>query len=266
VQDPLRVELAFFHRIGERSELEQRVRLDAGAARLEVRCRVDWQERNRLLRVAFPLRVRSPEATLGAQFGVHRTPTHRNTDADLARFEVPGLGFADLSEHGRGAALLSSTSYGFSVSDGVVRLSLLRAPTDPDPDADQGEHELAYAILPHRGSWQQAGVAREAVAFERPPRVVSEATAGAAFAESDSEDLMLDTLKRSEDGRDLVVRMHEAHGGRGVARLRLALDHGPAVRANALEDPGEELERDPAGIVIPYRPFELITILIANRR
>jgi alpha-mannosidase len=260
VRDRLRIELAFRHRVGERSELEQRVRLDAGARRLEFRCRVNWRERNTLLRVAFPLRVRADEATLGAQFGVHRLPTHRNTDADLARFEAPALGFADLSEHELGAALLSSTSYGFGAVGGTLRLSLLRAPTDPDPEADQGEHELAWAIQPHRGSWQHAAIARAATAFERPPVLVPGAAPGGPFAELDSDDLTLDTLKRSEDGRDLVMRLHEAHGGRGVARLRLAVEHGAAVRATALEDPGGELARDADAIVIPYRPFELITL------
>ena len=181
--DPLRAEIAFDRRVGEASELEQRVRLDAGSDRLEFRCRVDWRERHRILKAAFPLRVRAARATYGAQFGVHELSTHRNTDADLAHFEAPALGFADLGEHGFGVAVLSPTNHGFSAVDDALRLSLLRSPTDPDPEADQGEHELVFALLPHRGDWRDAGVARAATALGSPPVWVAGAAPGEPFAQ-----------------------------------------------------------------------------------
>ena len=141
----------FEHRIGERSTLRQTVRLDAGARRLEFRARIDWRERHALLQVAFPLAVRSPRATYEMQFGVAERPTHANTQADAAQFEVPAHRFGDLSEHGFGVALLTPDTHGMSCHGSTLRISLLRAPTDPDPEADQGEHEIRYAILPHRG-------------------------------------------------------------------------------------------------------------------
>ena len=167
-ESPERVELAFEHRIGERSTLHQTVRLDAGSRRLEFRARIDWRERHALLQVAFPLAVRSPRATYEMQFGVAERPTHANTQADAAQFEVPAHRFGDLSEHGFGVALLTPDTHGMSCHGSTLRLSLLRAPTDPDPEADQGEHEIRYAILPHRGSWQEAGVVAQARTFAEP--------------------------------------------------------------------------------------------------
>ena len=122
--------------------------------------------------------MRAARATYGAQFGVHELSTHRNTDADLAHFEAPALGFADLGEHGFGVAVLSPTNHGFSATDDALRLSLLRSPTDPDPEADQGEHELVFALLPHRGDWRDAGVARAATALGSPPAWVAGAAPG----------------------------------------------------------------------------------------
>ena len=167
-ESPERVELTFEHRIGERSTLHQTVRLDAGSRRLELRARIDWRERHALLQVAFPLAVRSPRATYEMQFGVAERPTHANTQADAAQFEVPAHRFGDLSEHGFGVALLTPDTHGMSCHGSTLRLSLLRAPTDPDPEADQGEHEIRYAILPHRGSWQEAGVVGQARTFAEP--------------------------------------------------------------------------------------------------
>ena len=210
--------------------------------------------------------MRAGRATYGAQFGVHELSTHRNTDADLAHFEAPALGFADLGEHGFGVAVLSPTNHGFSVVDDALRLSLLRSPTDPDPEADQGEHELVFALLPHRGDWRDAGVARAATALGSPPVWVAGAAPGEPFAHVDSPDLTLDTIKRSEDGEALVLRLHESHGGRGTARVRLAAETERVRRANALEDPGAEVESGPEGIVVEYGPFEIVTLRVELER
>ena len=147
---PLRAEVTFERPVGERSHLRQTIRLDAGARRLEVHTTADWHEAHRLLKVAFPLAVHADEATYETAFGVVRRPTHFSTRHDLARFEVPGHRFADLSEHGFGVALLTDSKYGWSALGDTLRISLLRAPKLPDPEADMGEHRFAYAIAPAR--------------------------------------------------------------------------------------------------------------------
>ena len=83
--------------------------------------------------------VRAPSATYEVQFGYLQRPTHANTSWDAARFEVPAQRWADLSEPGCGAALLNDCKYGYDVRGSVIRLSLLRGPTWPDPEADTGD-------------------------------------------------------------------------------------------------------------------------------
>ena len=262
--DKLRCEVVFEHQLGDRSRLEHRVRLDANSGRLGFCCRVDWRERNRLLKFVLPLVVRAERATYGAQFGVHELSTHQNTDTDLGHFEAPALGFVDLAEHGLGATLLSSTSHGFGVLDGEVSLSLLRAAADPDPNADQGDHELRFAIQPHGGDWRAAGVVQAAEALANPQRWLRHAAPGGAFARVDGESLAIDALKRSEEGDALVLRLHEPYGARGTSRLHLSVAVAAAHRTNALEDPpGEALARDGEVVLVPYRPFELITLRLA---
>ncbi|MGH2969772.1 MAG: alpha-mannosidase [Solirubrobacteraceae bacterium] len=256
---PLRGELAFEHRIGERSTLRQTVRLHAHARRLEFRTTVDWAERNRFLQVAFPLAVRSPAATYEMQFGVAERPTHVNTQADLARFEVPGHRFADLSEHGFGVALLTDSTYGYAARGDVMRLSLLRGATDPDPEADAGRHDFGYAVMPHGGGWQEAGVVAEARTFAEP---LVAARGSGAFAAVDAPGLVLDTIKRAEDSDAIVLRLYEAHGARGSARVQLRVPFSQARRANLLEDEGDELPVRDGAIELDYSPFELITVAV----
>jgi alpha-mannosidase len=255
---PLRAEIAFEHRIGGASTVRQVVRLDAGARRLEFRTTIEWAERHALLQVAFPLLVRAATAAYEMQFGVATRPTHVNTAADLAQFEVPGHRFGDLSEHGFGVALLTDSTYGFSARGNELRLSLLRGPTEPDPEADLGSHELAYAVFPHAGGWQAGGVVAEARRFNEPILWAPGGPPGAAEADG----LVLDTIKRAEDSDALVLRLYEPHGARGTAHVRLAFPFTDVRRSNLLEDRGEPLPVSGDTIEIPYRPFELVTILI----
>jgi len=257
----LRGEIAFERRVGERSTLRQVVRLDAGARRVEFHTSVDWHESHKLLKVSFPIGVRAPNATYEMPFGYAERPTHRSTSFDRARYEVPGHRWADLSEHGFGAALLTDSKYGYSCHGDELRISLLRAPKSPDPEADMGRHEFAYALFPHAGGWRETGVVAEARRFNAPLRW-TDGVAESSFASVDDPNVVLDTIKRGERSDALVLRLYEAHGGRGVARVRLAEPFGRARFANALEEQTADASVDGDSIVVPYRPHEVITVLV----
>ena len=257
---PLRAEVSFEHAVGEASRLRQVVRLDAGSRRLEFRVEVDWRESHTLLKTCFPLAVRSPNATYEMPFGYAERPTHFSTSHDRAKYEVPGHRFADLSEHGFGAAILTDSKYGYSCLGGDLRVSLLRSPKSPDPEADMGMHAFAYALLPHAGNWRDAGVLAEAVLFNAP-LVRTHAPWAGSFASVEGG-LVLDTVKRAEDSDAIVLRLYEPHGGRGVASVRVAAPYASARRANLLEEPAEEVDLAALG----YRPHEVITVLLEPRR
>jgi alpha-mannosidase len=256
----LRGELAFERPLGEASRMRQIVRLDAGSPRLEFHTAVDWHESHTLLKACFPLDVRAPNATYEMPFGYAERPTHYSTSFDRAKYEVPGHRFADLSEHGFGAALLTDSKYGYSCYAGDLRVSLLRSPKSPDPDADMGTHEFAYALMPHVGGWREGGVLREAALFNAPLRWT---TVGPAepFAIVDGG-LVLETIKRAEDSDAVVLRLYEPYGGRGVARVHVDATH--AWRTNLLEDEIEAVEVEGGALVLPFRPHEVVTVKVTQ--
>jgi alpha-mannosidase len=261
-QAPLRAEVAIEWRFGRASSMRQVVRLDAGSGRLEFHCEADWHEQHTLLKVLFPVAVRSANATYQMQFGHTERPTHYSTSHDLARYEVPGHRFADLSEYGFGVALLTDCKYGYSTFDNQMRISLLRSPTAPDPDADIGRHQFAYAVLPHAGGWREAGVVAESARFETPLRWVAGTAAPHSWFAVDDPNLVLDTVKRAEDSDALVLRLYEAHGARGVARIRVGLPFSGAEACNLLEDARAALPVQDGAIELDYTPHQIITVLV----
>ncbi len=256
----LRAEIAFERQLSDSSRMRQVVRLDAGAGRLEFRTVVDWHERHKLLKACFPLSVRAPMATYESAFGYAERATHYSTAADRARYEVPGHRFADLSEHGFGVALLTDCKYGYSCHGSALRVSLLRAPKSPDPEADMGRHEFAYALHPHAGGWREAWIVREAALFNAPLRWTRLDRTEPLAAVQQGE-LVLDTIKLAEDSDELVLRLYEPHGGRGTARVRLGVPFRCACRTNLLEEERDGLAVEAGGvIVIPYAPHEVLTV------
>jgi alpha-mannosidase len=262
-QSALRCEIEFTFRISASSTIRQIVRLDADSRRVEFHCDVDWNENRKLLKVAFPVNVRAMNATYEMQFGVVERPTHYNTMYDLARFEVPGHKFVDFSEHGFGVAILSESKYGYSVFGNTMRMSLLRAPTHPDPLADRGRHTFAFAIMPHAGSWQQARVVREALGFNCPLiELPAMNVSPMSFFDCEDENLVLDTIKRAEDSDAIVLRLYECHGSRGVARVRVHLPFREANFCNILEDEIAPATVRDGVIEVPYSPFKVVSLLV----
>jgi alpha-mannosidase len=157
--------------------------------------------------------------------------------------------------------VLTDSKYGYSCYGNELRISLLRAPKSPDPGADMGRHEFAYALLPHRGGWPEADVLGEAARFNAPIRW-THGVAAEPFAVVTEGDLVLDTIKRAERTDDLVLRLYEPFGGRGIARVLLRAQLGEARRANALEDELGEVALEDGRLVLPYRPHEVLTVLV----
>jgi alpha-mannosidase len=218
---PLFDELRVIGTVGQ-SSFEQRIRLRTASARLDFITTVDWNERHKLLRVAFPTTLVARDCAYEMQYGFVRRPTHRNTSWDAAQFEVCGHRWADLSERTTGVALLTDCKYGYACRDGELSLSLLRAPTEPDPVADIGLQRFTYSLLPHLGDLFTAPVRNEA-AMINAGTLSLPGLDGAAWRlpiRVEGEGLELAVVKAAEDaGQGLIVRVIEVRGTRARARL-----------------------------------------------
>jgi alpha-mannosidase len=237
--------------------------LDAGSRVLRFECDVDWQEEHKMLKVAFPVAVRSPHATYEIQFGHLQRATHADTPRDRARFEVCGHRWADLGEPGYGVALLNDSKYGHDIKGSVMRLSLLRAPTHPDPTADRGRHRFTYALMPHLGDFREAGVIAAAEDLNAPLRVVRgnlQTERRRSLVEVDTPQVIVDTIKRAEDSDAVIVRLYEAWGRSCTARVRTTLSASRAYLCDLLERNVEEVPARDGLVALELTPFKVLTL------
>lgn len=260
-QHPLRVEVTAARSLGKRSTITQTFRLDAGSPQLEVHCSVDWHESNTLLKANFPTTIRAMHATYEMQWGVVERPNHANNLIALAQFEVPGHRFADLSEHGFGLSLLSESKYGFACREHVLEMSLLRSPKNPDPQADMGSHSFAYALLPHTGDWREGTLPR-AAAFNNPLHWTDRGPAEPRSLVTVDGGLVLDTIKRAEDGKGVVLRLYEPYGGRGQTTVRPAILVSKATLCNGLEDLDEAVPVADGAVTVNYTPYQVVSLYL----
>ena len=259
---PLRATVEIALSISPKASLVQRISLSAESPRLDFETAVDWQEKNRFLKVEFPLALRSDHATYEIQFGHVRRPTHFNTSWDIARFEVPAHRWADLSEPNYGVALLNDSKYGYACHGNVLRLSLLRSPKSPDPLADMGEHRFRYALFPHAGGPQNGGVIPEAAAFNQPIQLLAtaEEEQSARFFGINNPAVVIDTIKKAEDSDDLIVRLYESHGAHQKAIFSSSYALSSVKAVNLLEEEGRPVASERHRVPLVLRPFELITL------
>jgi alpha-mannosidase len=278
---PLRAALRVDRRIHD-SRVTQHISLAQHSPRLDFDTTVQWNERHTMLKVAFPVDVLSPMATYEIQWGNVQRPTHRNTSWDWARFEVCAQKWVDLSEGGYGVSLLNDCKYGHDIQDNVIRLTLLRSPTDPDPNADLGEHRFIYSLLPHPGIWDEFTVS-QAYALNDPLLVWAAtrektgdkerrtegetlAIGDLSFVRVDPANVVIETIKQAEDGRGLIVRLYESQRRRGDFTLTTGFSLAEAWRTNLLEENQERLDVEEHGLRSSIRPYQIVTLRLLPAR
>lgn len=262
---PLRATLEIHRRVLH-SDYVQRISLAYNSPQLDFDTTIDWRERHILLKVAFPVEILSPVATYDIQWGNVQRPTHRNTSWDWARFETCAQKWVDLSEGDYGVSLLNDCKYGHDIHGNVMRISLLRAPTMPDPEADQGEHRFAYSLLPHVGGWNETtigaayGLNDSLIVWEGGHTAGEPQPVAAGLISSNHPNIVIETVKRAENGNGVIVRLYESQRRRGNVKLTTSFGLKSATRTNLLEDDQESVVVEGNTVELYVKPYEIVTL------
>jgi alpha-mannosidase len=256
------------------SEYVQRISLSHNGPRLDFDTWINWQERHIMLKVAFPVDVLAPHATYEIQWGNVQRPTHRNTSWDWARFETCAQKWVDLSEGDYGVSLLNDCKYGHDIRDNVMRITLLRSPTMPDPMADYGEHQFKYSLYPHTGSWNEE-TQREAYLLNDPIIIYKSRVEGQKSEKQISNldslvsvskpNVIVETIKRAENGDGIMLRLYESQRKRGQVQVRMGFAVESAWETNLLEENESELNVENDSIRLNLKPYQIMTIRLKEK-
>jgi alpha-mannosidase len=252
------------------STITQTVTVRAGEPVVLFQTEVDWHERERLLKVAFPLDLHTDRFAGEIQYGHVWRATHTNTSWEAAKFEVPAHRWVQVGEPDWGVAIVNDSTYGHDVTrdrraDGgtttTVRLSLLRAPRFPDPETDQGSHRFGYALVPGAGV---ADAVREGYRLNLPERRALGNAPVAPLVTVDSPAVVVEAVKLADDGSgDLVVRLYEALGTTVAPTVGLLVPVGRVTVTDLLErdlpDAGD-LDVADGRVALTLRPFQIVTL------
>jgi alpha-mannosidase len=227
------------------------------ASVLKIITNVDWQDRHVLVKAVFPLNVESSFATYEIPFGAIARPTQTPDLKAIdpraaAKWEVPALQWADLGAADYGVSLLNDCKHGYDSQPAQLRITLLRSPEMPDPNADRGHHHFTYALYPHAQNWQAAKTVRRgyelnqpllvvrsgSIATDRPSSVKSNSIDQGKFLDLGSSNLVLSALKRSEDDpQQWILRCYESQGRAATFRLEGSLPLEVMNATDLLEQP-----------------------------
>jgi len=268
----VRSRLCVVRQLGQ-SQFHQEYVLEAESPILKIVTTVDWQERHVLVKAAFPLNLEADYATYEIPCGAIERPTRPKTPAEQAKWEVPALRWADLSEGDYGVSLLNDCKYGYDAQPSELRLTLLRSPNWPDPEADQGIHHFTYALYPHTGSWQSAGTVRRAYELNLPLQVLNNPSVGTygntllqpigQLLNLQAENLILMALKPSEDeGNQWILRCYECYGELAELALKSNLDLAIAQPVNLLEQSVQLPEQSSNQQAFQIQPWKIASFTL----
>jgi alpha-mannosidase len=218
---------------GDGTAIAMRIALNAGEPYLRVELNVNWHAKHRILRAEHRFALRANEVRFGMPHGTLVRNAAPQTPAERARFEVPAQRWMHVTDGDAGVAILAADTYGWSahaLRKGGIRvgMSLLRSPQWPDPQADRGEHYIAYALVPTAGATIGAleAVWRD---YAEPERV--------RLFTCDDPAVLVVATKPADDGVGIIVRVRECDGERRRVDLRCGGRMREVTSVDACERP-----------------------------
>jgi len=231
-EGPVRVTVEVISRYND-SVLKQYFSLVSGERRLDVDAEVVWNEKHKMLKLAYQTAAVNPEALYEIPFGVISRPA----DGE----EETGYRWFALTDQTHGYALINSNKYSFSAKDNTMYLTVVRSPLYADhgrtPNdrcrfTDQGAHRFAYGFMPFDPA-DRSPVIRAARVLNTPFEVVLENNHKGYLShdfvglEADAPNVQISALKRSEDGRGIILRIYETDGQTTEVTVKGALLQKP---------------------------------------
>jgi alpha-mannosidase len=242
------------------SALEQTIILDHNAECIEFMTDIQWQEKHKLLKVAFPINAYANEAYHETQFGYMKRPVHRSYQTDKDRYEVCNHRYTALTDGAHGAAVLNDGKFGVNVVGNEIRLTLLKSAMMPDQNADRGLQQFAYAFYPFDGAFQDSDVLQRAAELNEPMIACGAGDELGPIFLSDKKNIIVDTIKPADCHENaLLVRVYEAMGKQTDCAFTAHANVKTITETDMLEENPQPVDL----AHVHFGPFEIKTFILS---
>ena len=248
--------------VGRQSTLTQDVVFHSDSSQIDFETVVDWKETHTLLKTVFDLNIQTTHVKTETQFGYLERACYSNSESELAKFEVCNHKWTDLSEARFGVALLNDCKYGISVYGSCMALTLHKSGAHPTPEGDCGCHIFTYALRPHNEGFSAPAVIYPAYELNIPVRSQIGQSAEWQFAQIDSPNIILETVKKAEDGNGYILRLYECEQSGCETVLRLGFAVCGVFEVDMMERTLKEIATDGKTIPLSFHSFEIKTLRI----
>ena len=259
-----------------KSEFCQDYILSVNCAIIKIATIADWQENHILVKAAFPLNLNSDHTTYEIPCGAIQRPNKPKTAKEQAKWEVPALRWADLTDidNDYGVSLLNDCKYGYDSKPNQLRLTLLRSSKWPDSQADRGKHQFTYALYSHKGNWKSGRTVHRGYELNLPLQVFLSQSDGSRIStellspvgkllDLQAPNLILMALKPAEiSSLGWILRCYECHGELAKLSLNSDLELAIADQVNLLERKKHSSENITLEESIFIKPWKISTVTL----
>ena len=220
------------------STLHQYFSLDAESKNVSVRAIIDWHEKHKMLKLAYPVNTADPKALYEIPYGFIERPCDGEEECGQQWIMVRGSD--------RSMAMLNDSKYSFSIDGSTMYMSVVRSPLFADhggprnPESvfmDQGSHEFNYALIPCCPKVEYSEIVKLSQEFNtKPTNIIENRHVGRLDTKYqgitvNKANVIVSAFKLAEDGKGYIVRAYETDGIETEVMIALpALKHTFSAR------------------------------------
>ena len=221
------------------------------SAHFDLLLKLNWNEPNHFLKLSIPTAITSRTVRCEIPYGAIQRPADGT--------EYPTQRWILLENAQKGLGVINTGQYGYDAMDGELRLSLVRSPQyaaltdggkiaqlERTPDfMDIGPHEIQLAFV----VGAQPDILAETIRIAQQTNIPAMVLPYFQAAETRSDlrqapgpllsiepsSVVLAALKQAEDGKGLIIRLHESIGSPTEATLTLPDSSSVPISMNAFE-------------------------------
>ena len=226
--------------------------------RIDARLHIEWHDIHFMIKLLFPVSLHKPITTYSTQYAAIERPQDG--------IEYPMQQWLDISEADHGLGILNKARYAADVSDNTLGISILRSPTTPALNSDQGEHDFQYSLIPHIGTWRRSRLVQAGTAFNTPifafqtDQHQGSLAATQSFFEISASNIILEVLKQAYDSDEFVLRLYESTGSPIECILNSVFKIENAQETDLLEADIRQLEFEDHQVKCTFEKFEIKTL------